>query len=180
MKYSESEITEALKAADGVVSHAALLLGCDPATVKGHISRYPAVRALVRDGRGVRKPQANSNGRPVVSPEPTSNSAVAAVTSKQDIPAYYRQRSGRIVTIEQSPTELTNVFSLEMKINGRFMKLPLFGDMRVCVGHEVPRWTPDQEVIRDVSALRVTYTDGRTEEINVGVEHAVTVAPLTR
>ncbi|MCP5940263.1 hypothetical protein NL351_30575, partial [Klebsiella pneumoniae] len=74
---------------------------------------------------------------------------------KVQLPAFMKERRAVTIYIEHSPQEIENVMRLEICIAGNWIPLPTTGDLRVCVGEDVPRWSASQEVYTGVTAFRV-------------------------
>jgi hypothetical protein len=96
---------------------------------------------------------------------------------KSKLPPFLQSRSGRLVTITHSPVELEDVARIQLKISGQWITLPLFDDIRICVGPDVPKWNHAQETYTGVAAIKVIFKSGETTEHNIPVNNPVTVAP---
>lgn len=83
---------------------------------------------------------------------------------KVQLPDYMKTRIPITLFVEHSPEELEGVMRLELCIGGNWIPLPTTGDLRVCVGDDIPRWSATQEVYSDVKAFRVTRRDGTQAE----------------
>lgn len=104
--------------------------------------------------------------------------AVASENGRAEIAPFYKQREGRVVTLERTPVEIDRVHRIEVRMGDRWVPIPTFGDVRVCIGPDIPRWTPDQEVMRGVTQIRITHTDERQSVYHVAADGCpVTFAP---
>lgn len=95
---------------------------------------------------------------------------------KTALPALAKTRSGHTVLLYTSPMELPNVARVELCIGGNWFRCPLFGDLRICLGPEIPRWSADQETNRGIAAIKVIALDGKTEEIQTNPQYPITIA----
>jgi hypothetical protein len=90
---------------------------------------------------------------------------------------FQQKRSGRLVTIEHSPLEVEDVARIQLKVDGHWFPVPLFGDVRICIGPDTPRWNPEQETYEGASCLKIITKDGKTSEMNLDIHQPVTIAP---
>lgn len=97
---------------------------------------------------------------------------------KVTLAPFQARRSGRTVSLEHSPLEISDVARVELKALGRYYPIPMFGDIRICIGKDIPKWSPDQETYDQINAIRVTTKDGRVTEMNHNVADPITIAPL--
>lgn len=137
-----------------------------------YLHNSTAVPAPV-NGNRPRPFSANGNGA-----APTVTAPVAAHTERVEISDYYATRTGYAVSLERSPLMLEGVIHLEAMIGDNWIPLPVFGDVRLCIGTDIPKWTPQQEVLRGVSAVRVTHRNGEREVHNLDKRNPLTIAPI--
>lgn len=104
-------------------------------------------------------------------PVPQANGRV------QPIAPMVQKRSGKTVELYTSPRVFSDVIGLSLLIGERWFKLPLFGGVRVCMGHEAPIWSPEQETFTDVSVIKILLKDGRVVEERPARADLVTIAP---
>lgn len=91
---------------------------------------------------------------------------------------YEKGREGRHVALYQSPQEFERVVQVWLKPqNGSYFKIPLWSDMRICVGPDIPKWHVEQEVNRGIAAIRVVLANGKAEEFQVNPSFPITIAP---
>lgn len=107
-----------------------------------------------------------------------SGTVAAAVQGRVELPAFQQKRDGRTITLESTPALLDNVFSVELKLPGGWFPVPLFQDMRICIGPERPRWSPEQTTFSGVTLIKVVFKNGQTAEYPINDNSPVTVAPL--
>lgn len=137
------------------------------------------LKQLVEDGSLVRLsqgkyalPEVNSDGEPtggVVLPKPATNvngnhstgRGVERDRRTVQIPEYMRTRSTVTLSIERESEELGDVVRFEICVNGQWSPQLLVGDMRVYVGHGLPKWSPYQIPIENVNCYRVTFRNGQ-------------------
>lgn len=100
------------------------------------------------------KENTNGNGNGNGS-HPTENAS-----RKVALPEYMRGRPAITVFVERSPEEIEGVLRLEIQMNGNWFAIPIQGDIRLCVGNEIPRYSANQETYTGVSAFRVTTRAG--------------------
>lgn len=134
------------------VNHTIVLLG--ELIAAGQVERLSKGRYVVKVPT-----VKNTNGiRPF---SPNGGSHLAESTSRKvQLPDYMRTRTAVTLFVERSPEEIEGVFRLELCIGGNWIPIPITSDLRLCVGDDVPRWSPTQEVYADVKAFRITQRDG--------------------
>ena len=95
----------------------------------------------------------------------------------QPIAPIAQKRSGKTVELYTSPRVFSDVIGLSLLIKEQWFKLPLFGGVRICMGHESPIWSPEQETFSDVSVIKILLKDGRVVEERPALKDLVTIAP---
>lgn len=109
----------------------------------------------------------SANGVKPYAPAPPRNgnghghSLAESDRRRVEMPAFLKQRSAITLFVEHSPQEIEGVMRFEIQLGGVWLPVPFSGDMRVCVGEDVPRWSANQETYNGVSAFRVTMRDGQ-------------------
>lgn len=95
---------------------------------------------------------------------PTSNGnghhLAESSSRKVALPEYMRGRPAITLFVERSPEEIENVMRLELQIGGMWLALPIQGDIRLCTGNDIPRYSAQQETYTGVTAFRVTTRAG--------------------
>lgn len=100
---------------------------------------------------------------PVPSPEATNGygrNIAENERRKVSIPEYMHTRNPITVFVERSPQEVEGVLRLELQVGGIWLPIQFTGDLRVCVGEDIPRYSASQETYVGVTAFRVTYKSG--------------------
>lgn len=100
-----------------------------------------------------------------------------AATERMALSDFNRNRSGRIVSLEYTPSEFTDVARLQFCHQGQWITVPLFGNIRVCIGNDIPRWDPAQETYYRITSIRIIYMTERVEEFGHNGDLPITVAP---
>lgn len=151
-----------------------------PQAVYNRLSDLVREGRLCRTGRGtysvpeVNKP-ANGNGnghggRHENSNPPKNGNGNHNIAEREKrriaLPEYMRSRPAITLYVEHSPLELEQVVRLELEIGGIWLPIQVNGDLRVCVGTDIPRWSAMQETYNGVTAYRVTYRNGDQYDYN--------------
>jgi hypothetical protein len=95
-------------------------------------------------------------------------------------PQFDNGRTGHSVSIYRAPVTFAYVRRVEIVLDGRWTKLPVFGNIRICIGSEsdVPSWSLDQETYLEVEAVRILFSDSDLEYCPpIGPGEAFTIAP---
>lgn len=92
------------------------------------------------------------------------------------LPDYQAQRQGFLVTLETAPDEFPNVVQLQVKIGGQWFNQPVKGDVRICTGERIPKFTPAQELNRGISAIRFVYADESYDTRDINPNESVVIA----
>lgn len=122
-----------------------------------------------------------STGAPLLSaellppppPAPSSNGRI-------NIAEFYRERQGKRVEVIRGRQLYNDVFRIEYMLHasGHWLKFPIWVDPVLYIG-EMVDVDPEQEVLTDVRKLRIVFTNGTYEEIEVGAKDYVTIAPAS-
>jgi hypothetical protein len=113
---------------------------------------------------------------PAVKPAPVQPSYTNGVRPVQ-VAAYTGKRSAKNISIYTTPETLNNAIGLTLVGAGnRQLRIPFFGNMRICIGMEAPMWSPEQETYGDVEAVRILLQGGGVKEITVNPRELVTIA----
>ena len=159
----------------------ALRMGCDTAPgiadmvgiSRENAANYP--KRMLEDGvisrvdRGryavveAKNGNSKSGVQPYTPPARNGNGHGLAESDRRrvEMPAFLKQRSAITLFVEHSPQEIEGVMRFEIQMGGVWLPVPFSGDMRVCVGDDVPRWSANQETYNGVTAFRVTMRDGQ-------------------
>lgn len=156
--YSPSEIMTALDLASNNLQYYLKALMEDGAIERVAPGKYRAIEhANGHSSNGVKPyapaPPRNGNGH--------GHSLAESDRRRVEMPAFLKQRSAITLFVEHSPQEIEGVMRFEIQLGGVWLPVPFSGDMRVCVGDDVPRWSANQETYNGVSAFRVTMRDGQ-------------------
>lgn len=95
-----------------------------------------------------------------------------------ELSAIQKERDTQTVVLYQSPVEIENVVMVQLNIDGHWVRIPLFGDLRICVGASIPRWSHNQEVNRGVRIIRLVQKNGQVVDTPVDPANPITIAPL--
>lgn len=97
---------------------------------------------------------------------------------KHPLPAFSKDRAGHTVLLYTSPSDYEHVARVEYNFGGdNWFRSPLVGDLRICLGPDVPKWSPAQEVNRGIYKIRLIALDGIAEEITTNPSYPITIAP---
>lgn len=147
-------------------------------TASGETTLQTGVFPVLRRSTAVDEPALLDKPEPEPELTPHPSVAVNATHDRADIPDFYRDRPVRSVTLERTPILLENVFRVELKHLGEWFRLPIFGNLRICTGPDIPVWSTEQESYQHVTGIRITYSDGRREVHNLDVNAPITIAPF--
>lgn len=100
--------------------------------------------------------------------EPFSNGRI-------ELPAIAKGRSAKHVSVYTSPTEETNIVQVQMCINNTWIKIPLFANLKICTGPDIPFWSKYQETNHNVSVIRLIRANGAYTDIQVSRGYPVTM-----
>lgn len=170
---NKQEILEAIKSNYSygeIVEH----VGLHQTTVSVCINELIAEGKIQRVGKGnyilcsenVPAPvSATMNIKPPPKLSPTlsngnGNHPAESSSRKVTLPEYMRGRPAITVFVERSPEEIEGVMRLEISVGGIWLAIPIQGDIRLCVGNEIPRYSAHQETYTGVAAFRVTTRTG--------------------
>lgn len=107
------------------------------------------------------------------------NGAMAAATHdsgvRVQLSEFQKGRDARQVTVYQSPDEIDDAVMVQFCIHGQWVKIPFTGNLKICVGPDIPKWSPDQETNYGVSTLRVVLRSGTTREWPINSSAPVTI-----
>lgn len=95
----------------------------------------------------------------------------------QPVAPFVGKRTGKTVALYTTPEVLQNVIGLTLTIDNVAYKMPLFGNIRICIGKEAPQWTPEQEMYTHCTKIRVLLQGGQTQEFQPAYNDIVTIAP---
>jgi hypothetical protein len=110
-------------------------------------------------------------------PIPQSTTLHAAENGqKVKLASYQEGRDSVRVTIYNAPDEHEGVVALHLFVGGHWFKLPITGNVRVCVGNPIPKWAKTQEVNYGISIVRVVMADGKTFDRNIESNQPVTIS----
>lgn len=145
---------------------AAELLHTHVSTIHEHIRILVAAGRLVRTHKGHYALPVNGDAStPAVSPAaPAAPEVLHPVENRSkvvQIPAYMLGRPPVTLYITRGEEELDAVLRLELCMDGRWFELATYGDLRLYLGENRPRWSPTQISYEDVTAYRVTLENGR-------------------
>ena len=159
-------------------SQLADLLNFSPSRIYAVIRELKDAGSIIQTGHGTYAILAQSNeaANParVIAPK-NGSSTVETLKRKAELPEFMRGRHAVTIYVERSPEELENVVRLELCIAGTWLPLPIVADVRLCVGSEIPRYSPTQETYNGVRGFRVTYANGEQAEINHNPDEPVTI-----
>lgn len=105
---------------------------------------------------------------------PSVTNGMAREGTRVDIAPFMKGRDPKTVTVYTSPATYDQVVGVQMCIHGQWIKFPVFGHVRICIGPEIPKWSPDQETNRNVTAIRLIHKTGDVKEIPVNASVPVT------
>jgi hypothetical protein len=170
------------------VSHIADTLGIPPAQASGILSNFirteskenenVATAATRLPGKPVSFAQANGKAEPKPAASPPPQQPVLTQEGRTEIAPYLSKRPARTVSVQRTPLEITDVFRFEICQRGAWIRIPLFGSVRICTGPETPKWSPEQETYVGINAYRITLMDGRVQTVELRQDEPFTVAPL--
>lgn len=114
--------------------------------------------------------------------EPTNNNGSHSAPPKTEYPKvqiaqYAGKRSGKTVSVYTSPKVLDDAIGLALLIKNEWYKIPLFASLRLCMGTEAPMWSPEQEMYRNVTVIRITHKGGKVTEERPSPADVITIAP---
>lgn len=95
----------------------------------------------------------------------------------QPIAPFAQKRSGKTITLYTTPETLENVIGLSLLHKEQWYKMPLFDNVRLCIGMEAPQWSPEQEMYSDITEMKVLFKNGQTVNRAVNPREIVTIAP---
>jgi DNA-binding transcriptional ArsR family regulator len=153
---------------DGVLagmpqSDIAEILGIDPSAVYQRLGRLVDNGILEKTGRGKYR-LAGEGKKQEVAATRSATSPAASVQKRVEIPPYMKSRVPVTVFVERSPFEIENVLRIELQIGGQWLPLLISGDIRICIGDDIPRWGAPQETYSEVTAYRLTFANGARDE----------------
>lgn len=157
------------------------LLGISNQTLYNALSDLVQAGALIRLERGVYSIPPHSTEAPNGSNGSEGGHQVKPFKPVErlgrtvQLPEYMRTRSSVTVFVEQSPIEIENVLRLELCIGNQWIAIPVSGDMRVCVGTDIPRWSENQETYTNIGAYRLTFKNGEQGEYPHNPEVPLTI-----
>lgn len=91
----------------------------------------------------------------------TAMEAAAHEGERSPLSAYQQNRAANTVTLYHSPIEIEDVIRIRVRVeNGSWFNVPIFGDVRICLGPGIPKWNAEQEVNRGIVEISVQRKNG--------------------
>lgn len=112
--------------------------------------------------------QVNGNG--------TGLPLVYSSNGQHSIAPMVQKRSGKTVSLYTTPEVYSDAIAIAMLSDQKWYKIPFFLSMRICIGHEAPNWSPEQEIYSNVEILRITHKNGKITEKRPAPTDLITVA----
>lgn len=183
MKIKEM-IIEALKLQNGLRSRELIEYICSANPNVSPQGVYSALNVamsrgdLVKDGHvyTLANREAYANGK---HPAAVAIRPLPATEQKTNQLATFQQgRKSKQVMIVSSPQYYEDIVRIELLHEGGSFIVPMFGGITICTGPDIPKLSPDQESYRGVRSVRLTFRNGKCENINTNGSGHVTVAPM--
>lgn len=97
-----------------------------------------------------------------------------------EIAPFFRRRGGKHITIEHSPIQVTDVAQVKLIFAGNSeLEFPVFNNrLRICIGPEVPEWSPEQVTYEGITRITIILRNGERKDINTSVKAPITFAPV--
>lgn len=96
--------------------------------------------------------------------------------SKQEVVSPHTQkRAGRVVSLFTAPQFFVDVVEIKLLIGNTWIPVPLFGNVRVCIGDNIPDWS-NVVWYNDVKTAKFIFRDGHTHEEQPSGRDIVSVA----
>jgi hypothetical protein len=116
------------------------------------------------------------NGVKSIRPVPAAPSPSANGNGVTAIAPFKQKRTGKTLAIYTSPRIMEDVIALSLLINNQWYNVPMFGSLRMCIGHEIPEWSPDQESYYNVVNMRITFKNGQVQDERPALKDVITIS----
>lgn len=100
-----------------------------------------------------------------------------ADNDKVEIPSFFQKAKPVTVSISYGEEEIEDVIDASYMFNGAWVPLMLWGNMRVMISENLPRWSPQQRSVSGATKLKLVLRDKRVIEKNIGRNQNITFAP---
>jgi hypothetical protein len=124
------------------------------------------------NGNGNGRSNGNGNGAKL-----TIRQYTEGANRRIELPEIARGRDGKRVGVYALPDEFEDVVQVLLYHAGGSFKVPLFGNLRICIGAGVPQWSADQESNPGITEVRVVFKGGQYRSFSVLPGQWVTIAP---
>jgi hypothetical protein len=111
-----------------------------------------------------------------IRPVPAAPSPSANGNGITAIAPFKQKRTGKTLAIYTSPRIMEDVIALSLLINNQWYNVPMFGSLRMCIGHEIPEWSPDQESYYNVVNMRITFKNGQVQDERPALKDVITIS----
>lgn len=99
------------------------------------------------------------------------------ITKTQVLAGYQQGRKSKQVMVVSSPQYYDDIVRIELIHAGGAFIVPLFGALTICTGPDIPKLAPEQESYRGVRSIRLTFRNGKVENLSTSEVGHVTIAP---
>jgi hypothetical protein len=117
------------------------------------------------------------NGVKSIRPVPAAPSPSANGNGLTTIAPFKQKRPGIRLGIYSSPRYFEEVVALSILIGEQWFPVPMFDNMRMCIGYEIPEWSPYQLEYRNVVNMRITFKNGQVQDERPALKDVITIAP---